>query len=337
MAIILIDSGTTNSRIRLVDEEEVKVTSVIKLEVGVRNTAIDKNNSKLKRELTQGIQELLKKNDLLPEQISYIAASGMITSNLGIHEVPHVTAPARLKDFIQHAELVKDKSFSNIPCIYIPGMKNNPPAVGGNPLHAEIDGYDVMRGEEVEAYGLLNQLSPSGKGIIVLPGSHTKFILADQDRSLLSCLSTLTGEMLKSISSQTILSSSLHERLIEEVDSASLIEGYQAAQQAGIARSFYHIRLLDLFDKADANQRANYFAGTVLYYDIQALTTMMEKERDLKWIMVGGTNPLRSAFVDILKHAMEDYPIIEADDEQVELAAVHGSYEIGRAYWKHHN
>lgn len=333
MAIILIDSGTTNSRLRLVDEEKVEVVNVVKLEVGVRNTAIDKNNVKLKRELAQGIEKLLKENNLLPEQISYIAASGMITSNLGIHEVPHISAPARLEDFSEHAKLIEEASFFNIPCLYIPGMKNNPKAGAEASLHTEIDAYDVMRGEEVEAYGLLKQLSPEGKGVIVLPGSHTKFILVNEEKTLLSCLSTLTGEILKAISNQTILSSSLNDRLIEEVNYASLSEGYLAAEEVGIARSFYHIRLLDLFSKADANERANYFAGAVLYYDIQALSNMLEKETDVKWIMVGGTDPLRSAFVHILKQAVKEYPIMEADEVQVELATVYGSYEIGTSYW----
>lgn len=125
MPIILIDSGTTNSRIRLVDEEQDQVRDTLKLEVGVRYTAIDGNNNRLKQELASGLQALLERNELSPEQIKYIVAAGMITSNLGIYEVPHVTAPARLIDFVQNSKIVKSEDFFQIPCMFVPGMKND--------------------------------------------------------------------------------------------------------------------------------------------------------------------------------------------------------------------
>ncbi len=49
MYVIFIDSGTTNTRIRLVEEEKTIVLDVEKVQVGVRNTAIDGNNQQLKK------------------------------------------------------------------------------------------------------------------------------------------------------------------------------------------------------------------------------------------------------------------------------------------------
>ncbi|GGF22496.1 hypothetical protein GCM10010954_21640 [Halobacillus andaensis] len=328
--IIIIDSGTTNSRIRLLDEKEVSIITSIKLEVGVRNTAIDGHNEKLKQELAQGIQRLLKQQSISSHDISYIVAAGMITSNLGIHEVPHITAPARLDDFIKEVQVVKTEEFLNIPCLYIPGMKN----VVADSLEENlsvINQYDVMRGEEVEAYGLLKQLSPKGKGLMILPGSHTKYVLIGENKELLSCRSTLGGEMLKAVRDETILSDSLNSTLVEEVVPEYLIKGFLAAQKTGVTRSLYHIRLLQLFSELNANERANYYAGAILYYDVEALEQMMENEQ-VNWIMIGGSEPLKSLFYHLLTYVYESTEILMAEEEKSEMASVYGAAEIGQLY-----
>lgn len=330
--IILIDSGTTNSRIRLVDEKNKEVIDVIKLSVGVRNTAIDGNNNKLKQELAQGLEELLSKHSLTPSDIPYIVAAGMITSNLGLHEVPHINSPARLEDFIGGVKVVKAEELLNIPCLYVPGMKN----VVSDSLEEElsvINQYDVMRGEEVEAYGLLKQIPTKGKGLMVLPGSHTKYVLVGENQELLSCRSTLGGEMLKAVRDQTILSDSLNEKLVDEVDKDYLIKGYLAARKVGVTRSLYHIRLLQLFSELTENERANYYAGVILYSDMEALEQMLEED-EVSWIMVGGSDPLRSLFYHLLNYVTEEAEIQLADDAQVEMATVYGALEVGQSYFK---
>ncbi|WP_347549075.1 2-dehydro-3-deoxygalactonokinase [Pseudalkalibacillus hwajinpoensis] len=328
--IILIDSGTTNSRIRLVEEHEVTIIASVKIEVGVRNTAIDGHNEKLKQELAQGVQRLLEEQSLSARDISYIVAAGMITSNLGLHEVPHITAPARLEDFIKGVQVLKTEEFLNIPCLYIPGMKN---AVADS-LEEDlsvINQYDVMRGEEVETYGLLKQISTKGKGLMVLPGSHTKYVLIGEKEELLSCRSTLGGEMLKAVRDQTIISDSLSKTLVEEVVPEYLIKGFLAAQKTGVTRCLYHIRLLQLFSELNANERANYYAGAILYYDVEALEQMVEIEQ-VEWIMIGGSEPLRSLFYHLLTYVYDTTEILTAAEEQAEMASVYGAAEIGRMY-----
>ncbi|SEH41890.1 2-dehydro-3-deoxygalactonokinase [Halobacillus karajensis] len=329
--IILIDSGTTNSRIRLVHEEEKEIVEVIKLPVGVRNTAIDGHNNQLKQELSKGVKQVLAEHSLTQREVKYIVASGMITSNLGLHEVPHIESPASLEDFIGAVQVVKAEEFLNIPCLYVPGMKN---AVTDS-LEEElsvINQYDVMRGEEVEAYGLLKQINTEGKGLMILPGSHTKYVLVGQNRELLRCRSTLGGEVLKAVRDQTIISDSLNEKLVEEVIPEYVMKGYQAARKVGVTRSLYHIRLLHLFSKLDENERANYYAGVILSYDMEALEQMLEEE-EVSWIMVGGSDPLRSLFYHLLTHVSDSASIVLADDEQVERATVYGTLEVGQSYF----
>lgn len=333
MKVILIDSGTTNSRLRLYDQTTNKVLDSEKIRIGVRDTAISGSNHNLKAQLKNGIERLLTRNQLTPSDIKYIAASGMITSNLGIYEVPHVTSPAGISDFARFSKVIKLEEFLNIPCVFIPGMKNMVTLSGTEDLLSHINDFDVMRGEEVESFGLLKQFALKGKGMIVLPGSHTKFVAVGENKDLLYCLSTLGGEILQAIQKETILSDSLDSRLIGNIDEKLLVSGYEAAKQHGLTRSFYHIRLLDLFSELEENQRANYFAGAVIYNDLQALSKSMKDIDEIEWVIVGGSNPLRKAFTHLLRYMSNKWNIIEAEDQQVEYSLVYGATEILAGYY----
>jgi 2-dehydro-3-deoxygalactonokinase len=328
MRIILIDSGTTNSRLRLYDRTTNKVIDSERIRIGVRDTAISGSNNNLKAQLKKGIETLLTRNQLHPSDIKYIAASGMITSNLGIYEIPHVSSPAGINDFAKSSKITRLEEFLNIPCVFIPGMKNKVSLSGTAELVSHINDFDVMRGEEVESFGLLKQFAVQGKGMIVLPGSHTKFVAVGEKRDLLYCLSTLGGEILQAIQKETILSNSLNSSLIGSIDEKMLESGYEAAKQHGLTRSFYHIRLLDLFSKMDENQRANYFAGAVIYDDLQALSQSMKDIAEIAWMIVGGSNPLRKVFTHLLRYMNPKWTILEACDQQVEYSLVYGATEI---------
>jgi 2-dehydro-3-deoxygalactonokinase len=207
-------------------------------------------------------------------------------------------------------------------------MKNTVNLAGTKNLLSCINDFDVMRGEEVESFGLLKQFDIQGSGMIVLPGSHTKFVAVDENKDLLGSLSTLGGETLQAIQKETILSDSLNYGLIGSIDEKMLESGYKAAKHHGLTRSFYHIRLLDLFSELDENQRANYFAGSVIYNDLQALSRSMEEMNEIDWVIVGGSNPLRKAFAHLLRYMNKKWQILEACDKQVEYSLVYGATEI---------
>ncbi|MDN3019090.1 2-dehydro-3-deoxygalactonokinase [Paenibacillus sp. BSR1-1] len=328
MKVILIDSGTTNSRLRLYDRKTSQILDSEKVQVGVRDTAISGNNHHLKAQLSEGIARLLTKNHLTPVDIGYMAASGMITSNLGIYEIPHVPSPAGMKDIAKYSKVIKLKEFFDIPCIFIPGMKNSVKHASPNDVFARINDFDVMRGEEVESFGLMKQFNVTGKGMMVLPGSHTKFVAVDDQKDLQYCLSTLGGETLHALQKETILSSSLEQSLVESIDKEMLELGFEAAKKYGLTRTFYHIRLFHLFANLDANQRANYFAGAVIYNDLQALFQSIEEIDEIKWFIVGGSDPLRKVFTHLLRFVSKEWEIFEADDSQVEYSVVLGAEEI---------
>lgn len=325
MYYITIDAGTTNTRLYLVKQKNNEVVAQTKKSFGIRNVAMDRSTSTFTNELSRSIREIMASNDCDPSSTSFIVASGMITSNLGLIEVPYVTSPSTIDDLAKGAVIKKWSQLFNIPCIFIPGIKNNLPHERKQELFKYMNEIDVMRGEEVETIGLIEQLNLTKKGLVILPGSHMKYILVD-DQTILSSLSTLSGEMLSAIQKGTILSSSLHRDLIKEVDADLLWQGFQAGKTYGLSRSLYHIRLLQLFEELEEDGRANYFVGAVLAGDFKMLERVYRNE-ELNWIVVGGSNPLRSSFVDILQR-IGVKNIIEATDEQVMMSTILGCKKI---------
>lgn len=332
MNIILIDSGTTNSRIRLTRINSNEIIDSIKLNIGVRNTAIEGNNTILKNGLKEGLLKIINRNNLTSQEIEYIIASGMITSNLGIYEVPHIKGPASIKDFASNSVVYKSEEFLNIPIIFIPGMENS--VEDENDIIFNINDYDIMRGEEVETIGLLEQINVKGKGIMILPGSHTKYIFVDENKKLLSCLSTLGGETLLSIQKETILSKSLKKDLICTIQKDMLKKGYDAAREYGVTRGLYHVRLLDKFSELDSNYLANYYTGVIIHDDIKSLLKSLNNKEDIDWVIIGGSDPLKNVFYYLIKHLELDWNIIKANDEQVEYSTVIGSKTIASRYMK---
>lgn len=86
---LVIDGGTTNLRVTLLDEKQ-KPVDAVKEDGGVRHTAVDGNNQYLKTTLRACIDRLLARNGLGAGDVKKCVAYGMITSDMGLLEIPHV-------------------------------------------------------------------------------------------------------------------------------------------------------------------------------------------------------------------------------------------------------
>ena len=94
---LIIDGGTTNLRVTLLSDER-KPLDAIARDGGVRHTAVDGNNGRLKAALAECIDQLLARNGLGAGDVKRCVAYGMITSDMGLLEIPHVPAPASAAD-----------------------------------------------------------------------------------------------------------------------------------------------------------------------------------------------------------------------------------------------
>ena len=197
--LITLDAGTTNSRAVLWRGD--KVLSEVRTPVGVRDTAITGSNDALARGVTGCMVGVCLKAGIAPEAVDVVVASGMITSSLGLKEVPHLVAPAGVDDL---AAGMVSELFPGVwhkPIWFVPGVKNKAGMVDGD----DLPQMDMMRGEEVETVALQQRLGTRGACWFVLPGSHTKFVRLSKNGRIVQIVSTLAGEMMDALSRNTIL------------------------------------------------------------------------------------------------------------------------------------
>lgn len=327
MGYITIDIGTTNTRIKFVEKDAI--LSEYKASVGVRDTAITGSVQKLKETLKIGIEECIKQCNKTMMDVNEIVAAGMVTSNLGLVEVPHVEAPVGIMELAKGIEVKLFPDIIEKPIYFIPGVKNK---VILNE-RSQFDEIDMMRGEEVEALGALTLSGVAGNVLFISPGSHTKFVFMNADNKIEKCSTTLTGELFWSISRETILASSLPKGLIKEIDAEYIKKGMESARKWGFSKSCFLIRILDLFTDATENQRANFLGSVIAYYDIESIKNELITKKPQ--ILIGGSTVLRELYREIFKqigYQMES--IITLDDNIVEKANAVGMIKVLEAYKK---
>lgn len=296
--IITIDTGTTNTRIFLWDENRNMIANE-REETGVRNTAIDGNNERLKKAVHDCLERLLEKNGLTYDDISRVMACGMITSNVGLVEVPHVPAPAGLKDLADQAKSILLEDVCPLPILFIPGVKNNIPDINLENFEA----MDIMRGEEVESIAIIDSFPQGQSYLLVLPGSHTKFVSVDEQGKMTGCLTTISGELLSSITYDTIIADAVGRQFVDEesYNREMVLKGYITARDTGIGHACFSARILSMFAEKDKKKLANYILGVALQNDITAVKNSKALTVDRNTtVVVSGKNPFRRAIIDIL-------------------------------------
>lgn len=318
----VIDAGTTNVRISLLDESETLVDQ-LKFDAGVRRTAIDGHNGYLVSTLRDGIRTLMEKHGV--EEVSSCVAYGMITSNMGLKEIPHLCAPAGLQQFHEGMEAVSFPEIAPFPIRFIRGLRNFSGAVTLD----NADGMDMMRGEETETIGLLALKPEVRGGMLVLPGSHNKFIPIDEKGRILGCMTSISGEMLDALTHHTILADAVEHGFAsgETYSADHMLAGARAAD-AGLGRAAFTARILRTLGDLTVDEARSFLLGAVLRLDLQALRHYAP---DVKKLFVAGKPPLGTALCDLFKaYGYETEQIDEAIQKKMGMA---GACAIARGKW----
>lgn len=170
---IAVDWGTTNRRAYLIGtdgrlqdqlEDDAGVTSIGE---GGFPAAIDAISRRL------GDRPLLM--------------AGMIGSNRGWREVPYIPCPAAIADLARHLCWIEPGRVAIVPglCWSAPGQA------------------DVMRGEEVQVFGLLEQ--SGGRDMLLChPGTHTKWVEV-KNGAIHRFRTCMTGELFALLRKHSIL------------------------------------------------------------------------------------------------------------------------------------
>lgn len=296
---ITVDTGTTNTRVILWNSKREPV-SMSKSEVGVRVTAIEGSNRTLKKTVRGCMEQVLSDAGTDFNEVGRVIASGMITSNVGLAEIPHVPVPAGPKELAENAVEMLLEDVCPVPFLFIPGVKNRADATNME----NFESMDIMRGEEVETAAIMHHFERGKSYLLVLPGSHTKFVAVDQEGRISGCLTTITGELLSVITNNTLIADAVGHQFADEktYDMEMALAGFRTAAKTGIGRACFSARILNMFAEPDKQKIASYVLGAVLQNDLEAVkhSSALSAGQETT-VVVSGKNPLRRALMDLFR------------------------------------
>ena len=122
MLIATIDAGTSNTRVFLWQDSDILAEA--QEPIGVRHTAMDGHNERLAAAIRHALQEAARKADILVDDISCILGAGMLTSNVGLIEIPHIAAPITVDALARYIVPCHLPEICAQEMHLIPGIKN---------------------------------------------------------------------------------------------------------------------------------------------------------------------------------------------------------------------
>ena len=254
--------GTTNTRVWLIHEGTVLAREAAHF--GVRNAVSWGNATQMHIELRKLLENVSAQAKHSVASPQLILSAGMITSATGLEEVPHILAPAGQKELSAQVRVIERPDISNLPILLVPGIKTV--SAGANRIktaHA-----DVMRGEETLCVGLLSSGKLAPQGTLLNLGSHWKAIQTDAKSRIASSVTTLSGELIHAVQSQTILAGALPQGRLENPELDWIDAGMAEQRKSGLARALFCVRLLEQQGGTTAEQRMAFLAGACIASDL---------------------------------------------------------------------
>jgi 2-dehydro-3-deoxygalactonokinase len=259
MRIVAVDGGTTSTRAWVVDDGEISAGE--RASGGARDVAGDRDRAWLGDLVAEVARKALAQTGKDWAGVEAVVAFGMITSELGLAEVPHLPAPAGIADLAAGMRRCADVPSIPAPLYLVPGVINR---------SDDLAGCDFMRGEETQVVGLIDAGEAAPPLLYVSAGSHAKFIKVGDDAAIRWSFTTLSGELLWALARETILASVLDPTL-PVTDEDAVDRGCALEEAQGLSRALYAGRLLNRVEGADAATCTDFLRGAVAAADLRGL------------------------------------------------------------------
>lgn len=300
---ICIDMGTTNTRVWLVRGDAVvdRMTEPI----GLRDAARDPHQPVVRDTLAKLITAAHSRAAALGLEAHHVLAAGMLTSPLGLCEVPHIPAPAGEVELARALHQFSDPRLTDLPVYLVPGVRSGP----NSPTLDDLAATDLIRGEETLVVGLVHAgiLLP-GSTFLSL-GSHWKAIAVGQDSRIISSFTTLSGELLHAVQTQTVLASALPQGRFDVVDSQWLARGRDFQNSHGTGRTLFSVRLLEQIYRLAPAELSSFLLGATVASDFES----MDRANALRGpILIAGSGASPQAWQHILQAAGRTSQILPA-------------------------
>lgn len=189
--------------------------------------------------------------DWMQADNSLCLIAGMAGSQQGWVQAPYCACPAGFDEVASQLSWIKPGRIAIVPG-----------------LRCTHDGVpDVMRGEETQVLGAL-QLLNLHEGLIVLPGTHSKWVQVRAGR--VENFSTfMTGEFYALLRQHSILARTLPE-VDGDLDRSAFDEGVALAlRSSSLLQSAFSVRTLALFERLAKASLPSYLSGLVIGEEIR--------------------------------------------------------------------
>ena len=242
---------------------------------------------------------------------SVVLMSGMVGSRQGWAEAPYVPAPGGAGELA--AGLIEVPF--DCRCHIVPGVMLR----GPNP--------DVMRGEETQLVGLDaegNGDAQAGTGLVVLPGTHSKWVWREAGR-ITWFRTFMTGELFELLGQHSLLARSMTSAHIDPTGFALGLA--QARAPGGLLEKFFALRARWLLGELEPHQQRGYLSGLLLGTELHDALAAITRE-------AGAPAPRRADLIASPALAEVYRPLLQDAGIEVQLAdesaAARGLQRIAR-------
>jgi 2-dehydro-3-deoxygalactonokinase len=255
------DWGTSTFRLRLIDAETLKILAEQRNDTGIAKTfkAWQEQGADTETRqafyysvITTALQNISKQLHLDLGGIPIIA-SGMISSSIGMMELPYKEVPAAIDgaDLIIKRLLIPE---SDNELIIISGIKTK---------------EDIIRGEETKVIGCASFFNDdSNERLIVFPGTHPKHVII-QNNKIAGFKTYMTGEFFDLLTTHSILASSVKKNA--DFDKTSFKAGIENSLTGDLLQTAFGIRTNDILKKVSKEGNYYYLSGLLIGSELKDL------------------------------------------------------------------
>lgn len=243
---LIIDWGTTNFRAFAVDINGQVITKT-EWQLGL----LQVENRKFAASLQTVLEDWLGEYQQLP-----IYMAGMIGSAQGWVDVPYVEAPITVNRLAEKTHQFKLPW--GAPATIVPGVSYQPTA----------GIFDVMRGEEVQLFGL-QSLKNIDDFVALFPGTHSKHMYINA-KTLSSFSTFMTGELFSILSKNSIIGMGLPK---QRASITTFERGVTESGKVTLTSQLFAARTHRLFGNFEESEVLDYLSGLLIGEELKALSS----------------------------------------------------------------
>lgn len=245
---ISVDWGTTNFRLSLVETEALKVVCEKKTDGGIKKLYQEYLAQSRTRQFDFFSGYLSSQIQTLPtnQRDHIVVISGMASANIGMHELEYASLPLG-----KSGEELITKPFT---------IPNGGQAILISGVRSETG---MMRGEEVQAVGLADQLDEYGDGLLLLPGTHSKHLTYRQGQ-FTNLTTLMTGELFELLSRKSILENSVLPNEWSRERERPFLEGVVLGFAGKLSISLFTVRAGHILQSKNREDNYYFLSGLLI-------------------------------------------------------------------------